>query len=170
MTQRALLDRADRQGDDTELTAEDEFVVLALKQLAWGRRKNRETGKLEWKRIPKELVRRIRAFTPAQIKYWSEHSEIMAMVLQDRVMARAFGASDPRDIKLGLDAALDYKDRMRGKATEKLQVAQAVRVQVGGIDLDALPGGQVRVDVAQRVRPEGATSDGVPDDGGVTDG
>lgn len=49
------------------------------------------------------------------------------------------GAPDPRLVKLAHDAAIDLKDRTMGKATENVQIAQAVKVVMGGLDLDRLP-------------------------------
>lgn len=139
-----LVSHADRD-DQTQVTAEDKFIVLALKKAALARGAD---GKFQ--PLSKALVRRLGrqgGLTPAQFRYYTEHSELIGMLLQDRIMAMAFEAKDPRVLKLGFDAAMDYKDRVRGKATEKVQVAQAVRVEVGGIDLGSLPGqGAVVVD------------------------
>jgi hypothetical protein len=49
------------------------------------------------------------------------------------------GAPDPRLVKLAHDAAVDIKDRTMGKATQSMQIAQAVKVVVGGVDLGRLP-------------------------------
>ena len=48
-------------------------------------------------------------------------------------------AADPRLIKIAHDAAIDHKDRVMGKPTERIQVASAVKVVVGGVDLERLP-------------------------------
>ena len=47
--------------------------------------------------------------------------------------------ADPRLVKLALDASLDVKDRTLGKPTERVQIAQAVRVIMGGVDPARLP-------------------------------
>src|SRR5205807_2407248 len=47
--------------------------------------------------------------------------------------------ADPRIVKLAHDAALDVKDRNLGKPTERVQIAQAVKVVMGGVDPGRLP-------------------------------
>jgi hypothetical protein len=47
--------------------------------------------------------------------------------------------ADPRIVKLAADAAIDFKDRLMGKATEKIQVQIPVQVVVGGVDPNRLP-------------------------------
>lgn len=77
--------------------------------------------------------------TPAQRELWHAIRMWDAMTLQDRIMALGMNSEDPKLLRIAHEAAVDIKDRTMGKPTEKVQVAHAVRVIVGGLDLGRLP-------------------------------
>lgn len=120
--------------------------------------------------LPDALKRRLKlGLTPQQKAVWHEQMFTDALMAQDYAIAKMRTTDDPQVMRIAWNAVQDAKDRVMGKPTEKLQVAQAVRIQVGGIDLDALPGttGERTSDTPRPVN----TSDVSPanGDGQVTD-
>lgn len=93
---------------------------------------------LRGKKVP---GRWLNGLSDEQKRLWHELSMVPAMMLQDKLIEMGLKSRDPRVLNVAWDAARDVKDRVLGKATERIQIAQAVRVEVGGIDLGQLPGG-----------------------------
>lgn len=99
------------------------------------------------KPIPKRMQRR--RLSRVQAEIWHELEMMDALVLQSQTITLATWAIKNRDrldpkllqvvLRPGLEAAIDVKDRYMGKPTEKVQIAQAVRVEVHGMDLSRLP-------------------------------
>lgn len=87
--------------------------------------------------IPKRLQRR--RMSPAQRDYWQELNYADAMFAQTRILVMGRTATDPKMLSVITENIKDAKDRVTGKPTEKVQIAQAVRIVVGGVDPGRLP-------------------------------
>lgn len=115
---------------------QDVITPEELLELAALRRAAHKDGKL-----PRRVAKRLRdaGLSVEQATLYSKLLFTDALMAQDRAIAFMWESKDPSILRMSLQAAIDAKDRYMGKPTEKIQVAQAVRVEVHGLDLSRLP-------------------------------
>jgi hypothetical protein len=90
--------------------------------------------------LPDHLKKRVRqGLTGEQKALYHEQLFADAMMAQDYAISLMFASDNPQVQRVALNAAIDVKDRIMGKPTERLQVNQPVRVVIHGLDLSRFP-------------------------------
>lgn len=119
-----------------EVHEQDLVTPEELLDLAVIRRAARTDGKL-----PRRVTKRLRqdGLSAEQITIYSKQLLVDAFMAQDKAISLMHETNDPSTRRVALAAAIDAKDRVLGKPTEHVQVANKVIVYFGGVDPSRLP-------------------------------
>lgn len=121
-----------------QVHSQDVITPMEILEIAALRHAARSDGKL-----PRRVARRLRdsGLSVEQATLYSKLLFTDALMAQDKAISLMWETKDPSTLRMALAAAIDAKDRVMGRPTERVQVASHVTVvfQGGGLDPNRLP-------------------------------